>query len=261
MEEFRMKRPAWLATIALLLALPFAALAADGYATGNVNLRAGPDVGYPRIDTIPAGAPVDIQGCTSGWEWCDVVFQGERGWVAGNFIQYEYDDRYVLVPQYGARIGIPIVTFVIGSYWDSHYRSRPFYRERARWYARPVPHRPPPRPAHRPVPPRRGAPLPHHAPPYHPVPPHRPAQPTRPVPDHHQRPMPQRPHATPRPAPHPAAPQRAGSWPHPAPSARAAGNARPTRPVPATHAPADHNGHAAAHGKPAASGKDDHRRH
>lgn len=119
-----MKRSTWLATIPLLLALPVAALAADGYATGNVNLRAGPDASYPRIDTIPAGAPLDIQGCTSGWEWCDVVFEDERGWVAGNFIQYEYDDQYVLVPQYGARIGIPVVTFAIGAYWDSYYRNQ-----------------------------------------------------------------------------------------------------------------------------------------
>ena len=140
-----MKRIAWLATLPLL-ALPALALAADGYTTGNVNLRAGPDPGYPLIDTLPAGAPLDIQGCTSGWEWCDVIFQGERGWVAGNFIQYDYNNQYVLVPQYGMQIGIPIVTFVIGSYWDSYYRNRPFYRERARWYARPMPRRPPPPP-------------------------------------------------------------------------------------------------------------------
>ncbi|TAM18000.1 MAG: hypothetical protein EPN68_14945, partial [Rhodanobacter sp.] len=82
-----MRRLAWLATLPLLV-LPLTILAADGYTTGNVNLRAGPDTSYPRLDTLPAGAPVDIQGCTSGWEWCDVVFQGERGWVAGNFIQY-----------------------------------------------------------------------------------------------------------------------------------------------------------------------------
>lgn len=152
-----MKRTAWLATFPLL-ALPALALAVEGYTTANVNLRAGPDAGYPLIDTIPAGAPLDIQGCTSGWEWCDVIFQDERGWVAGNFIQYDYDNQYVLVPRYGMQIGIPIVTFVINSYWSSHYRDRPFYRERTRWYARPMPRRPPPPPAYRPVPPHRNPP-------------------------------------------------------------------------------------------------------
>jgi hypothetical protein len=75
---------------------------------------------------------------------------GSRGWIAGNFIQYEYQDGPVLLPEYGAQIGIPIVSFVIGSYWGNYYRDRPFYRDRDDWYRRPMPHRPPPRPMDRP---------------------------------------------------------------------------------------------------------------
>jgi len=249
-----MKRLAWLATLPLLL-LPLAALAADGYTTGNVNLRAGPDTSYPRLDTLPAGAPVDIQGCTSGWEWCDVVFQGERGWVAGNFIQYQYQNQDVLVPEYGAQIGIPIVTFAIQTYWDSYYRNRPFYRERARWYARPVPHRPPPRPVHRPAPPHHGS-MPHR--------PAQPARPSRPMPDRHAQPMPQRPHVTPHPATRPTAPARPhpqpGNAPRPSHAApHPQGNVRPSRPAPAAGhgAPASH-GKPAAHGKPAPRDKNQH---
>ena len=147
-----MKHPvlAWLT--ALLLAAPVFAHAADGFATANVNLRAGPDTSYPLIATIPVGTQLAIQGCTDGWEWCDVVAFGNRGWIAGNYLQYNYQNQRVLVPAYGAQIGIPIVSFVIGSYWDSYYRKRPFYRDRSRWYARPVPHRPPPRPIQRPPP-------------------------------------------------------------------------------------------------------------
>lgn len=210
-----MRRFAWLASIPLL-ALPAFAMAADGYATGNVNLRAGPDISYPRIDTIPAGAPVDIQGCTSGWEWCDVIYRDERGWVAGNFIQYIYNNQDVLVPQYGAQIGIPIISFVIGTYWDRYYRDRPFYRDRARWYARPVPHRPPPRAVHRPAPPRHGRfprPLP------------RPTSgPVRPIPGLHPRPVQSRPSPAPRPVqqlqPRPAQPSQGQGRPssHPAPA-------------------------------------------
>jgi len=210
-----MKRIAWLAVLPLL-ALPALALAADGYTTGNVNLRAGPDISYPLIDTIPAGAPVSVQGCTSGWEWCDVIFQGERGWIAGNFIQYNYNNQYVLVPQYGMQIGIPIVTFVIGNYWNSYYRNRPFYRERARWYARPVPRRPPPPPAHRPMPPWHGNP---------------PQRPARPLPNRQPQPMPQRPQMAPPPASRPAMPPRT-------PAARP-GAGKP----------------AATHGRPASKGK------
>ena len=234
-----MKRLAWLSSIPLLLALPAAALAADGYTTGNVNLRAGPDTSYPLLDTVPAGAPVDIQGCTSGWEWCDVVFQGERGWVAGNFIQYEYDDQDVLVPEYGARLGIPIVTFVIGSYWDRYYRDRPFYRERSRWYARPVPHRPPPPPPRHRVPPRHAAPY-RPTPPHRPEPPHRPASP-RPAPGHQAPSHPSPPHhARPPQAPTHPAPPHAGASPHPAPQ-------QPQRPPAGSHPSHAPSG---GHGKP-----------
>ncbi|MFC5579734.1 SH3 domain-containing protein [Rhodanobacter terrae] len=50
------------------LTLPALAQAADGFVTGNVNLRAGPGAEYPLILTIPGGAPVNIQDCTTGWE-------------------------------------------------------------------------------------------------------------------------------------------------------------------------------------------------
>lgn len=125
------------------------AMAADGFVTGNVNLRAGPDTEYPIITVVPLGTNVSIQGCTEGFGWCDVVTMGTRGWVSGGYIQYTYQDQRVVVQDYGARIGIPVISFVIGSYWSSYYQDRPFYRQRDYWYHRPWPphhSRPPVRP-------------------------------------------------------------------------------------------------------------------
>ena len=108
------------------------------------------------------------------------------------FIQDEYDSQPVLVPAYGERLGIPIVSFSIVTYWDRYYVSRPFYRERERWYHRPPPHHAPPPPPRRPwanpqrrddnradhdrddrrsapAPYRRAEPAPGHAPPYVPA--------------------------------------------------------------------------------------------
>ena len=110
-----------------------AAVAADGYVAGNVNLRAGPDVSYPSVDMLPAGTSVAIYGCVNGWSWCDVSNGDDRGWVAGSFLQEVYEGRRVFVADYGVRIGIPIVSFVFGTYWDDHYRGRSWYGNRDHW--------------------------------------------------------------------------------------------------------------------------------
>ncbi len=145
-----MKHLAWLATASLALAAPGLAQAADAYLAGDADLRAGPDSSYPLIDQIQAGTEVDVQGCTEGWAWCDVIVYGDRGWVAGNYIEYEYRDQPVPLPDYGARIGIPIISFAIGNYWDRHYRGRPFYGERDDWYRRSIERREPPSRPHDP---------------------------------------------------------------------------------------------------------------
>ncbi|GGA45365.1 SH3 domain-containing protein [Dyella nitratireducens] len=149
-----MKRMLWSLIAVFLTLVPAAAFAAQGYTVATVNLLAGPDPQYPLIYTLDAGTPVDVQGCTDGWQWCDVMAVGSRGWVAGPYIEYLYNNQPVIVTDYGARIGIPIVTFAISAYWGRYYVNRPFYRDRVRWYGRPVPIRPypGPRPPVRPMP-------------------------------------------------------------------------------------------------------------
>lgn len=109
------------------------AMAADGYVTGQVNMRAGPDTSYPSVTVLGTGTEVSIQGCVDGWSWCDVITGGNRGWVAGSYLQENYQGQRVLVPAYGVQIGIPIITFVFGTYWDDYYRNRPWYSQREHW--------------------------------------------------------------------------------------------------------------------------------
>lgn len=136
-----------------LLALPALASAYDGFVTANVNMRAGPAVAYPAVTMIPSGSPVSIYGCLDGWTWCDVSAGPNRGWVAANFVQDNYQGRRVVITDYGSQIGIPVVTFALGTYWDNYYRARPWYRERTSWENRRIAHAPPPR-AHGPAHPR-----------------------------------------------------------------------------------------------------------
>ncbi|WP_426959466.1 SH3 domain-containing protein [Muricoccus radiodurans] len=139
------------ATLTLALAAP--ASAAPGFATNDVNLRAGPGVNYPRVTAVPSGAAVEIFGCLDRFTWCDTQFGGIRGWVSGSYLQFLYEGRRVIVPEYAPRIGLPVVTYNAGDYFDRYYRGRPWYAERNRWVAAPPP-------AYAPPPPRYAGPPP-----------------------------------------------------------------------------------------------------
>jgi uncharacterized protein YraI len=145
---------------ALAALLPAIAAAQQARATRPVALRAGPDAQYPFVASYGPGTPLSVQGCTEGYGWCDVIGpNGYRGWVYAGDLAYPYQRREVPVMSYGPVIGIPIITFALGSYWGTHYNHRSWYRDRDRWeHYRPV-YRPPPRPiAVRPDRPNHGRP-------------------------------------------------------------------------------------------------------
>ncbi len=177
-----MKRIGATILIALSLwAIPALAQVQTAYTTKDAHLRAGPRRDYPVVAILLAGTQVEVQGCLSDYSWCDVIVGNDRGWVYAGNLDYVYQSEPVPLIQYGPAIGIVIVPFILGDYWDHHYYGRPWYHDRDRWIHTP---RPP-----RPVGPGRPAPPPHG---------------TAPVPPRHQpfpRPMPppraQPPHAVP----------------------------------------------------------------
>jgi uncharacterized protein YraI len=116
------------------LSLPGIAMAGSlAVATTNVNVRAGPDIGYPVVDVARAGDEVYVYGCLERRSWCDVDYDGLRGWISSNYLAF-YDGGYRYVgPQAVYRMRAPVITFSFGTYWDRHYRSRSFYRDRSRW--------------------------------------------------------------------------------------------------------------------------------
>src|SRR5256884_883655 len=118
---------------AAVLLLPAAALAAPGIVTTSVSLRAGPGSGFPLVDRIPEGARVNIHGCLRGNAWCDVSWSDDRGWVSSQYLEYLYRNRYVYLPDYVDEIDVPVVPFVLTSYWSSYYAGRPWYQRRAYW--------------------------------------------------------------------------------------------------------------------------------
>lgn len=136
----------------MAVAAPAMAEAAQAISTANVNLRAGPSTQYPPVLVVPAGNRVEIFGCLSSANWCDVGYAGYRGWISGSYLQTQYSSRRIYVdPDYYGRLGIPTVTFRVDQYWDRNYRGRDFYSQRDRWRRAP----PPPPVWHRDGPPPR----------------------------------------------------------------------------------------------------------
>ena len=74
---------AGLASIALL-ASAGVAMAAPGFATGNVNVRSGPGTDYFKVSSLRRGQSVEVLGCRSGW--CYVQKSGPDGWVSSNYL-------------------------------------------------------------------------------------------------------------------------------------------------------------------------------
>jgi uncharacterized protein YraI len=121
------------ALVAALLFAPTAALAAPGIVTVSTGLRAGPGSGFPLVDRVPEGARVNIHGCLRGNAWCDVSYSDDRGWVSSQYLEYLYRNHYVYLPDYVDEVDVPVVPFVLSSYWSSYYEARPWYRRHAYW--------------------------------------------------------------------------------------------------------------------------------
>jgi uncharacterized protein YraI len=184
----------------LSMALAEGAAAANAYTQGIVHLRAGPSTDYPIVASIPPSSLLQVSGCLDDYTWCDIDWEGNRGWVYGDYLYYDYQDRRVPVLQFGASLGIGIVSFSLGDYWGRYYTGRPWYGRRNYWMHRPPPpRRPPPRPMPRP-------------PVVHP----RPPRPNPPPP----RPNPSRPHPRPQPPTSGKPPPNPGGGNRPGPGGR-----------------------------------------
>jgi len=122
-------------TLAALVAaaLPLAPASAqtmNGYTIRPTWLHSGPLRDYPNVRYVRRGVRVSMHGCLRDWSWCDVTYRANRGWIAGDALRVSYAGRR---RNLSPSLGIGVISFSFGSYWDTHYQSRSFYGERQRW--------------------------------------------------------------------------------------------------------------------------------
>lgn len=128
-----------LKTLALAAAATFAgatlASAQEANTTADVNMRAGPGSRYPVVTTVPEDREVYIHGCLADYEWCDVSWRRQRGWVFSDYLEGVYGQGYVPFYEYRRRTSLPVITFGF-NYWDRNYRDRPWFDDWDRWGGR-----------------------------------------------------------------------------------------------------------------------------
>ena len=126
----------------LLLAVCGTAGAQNAYTAKQMNLHAGPDRDYPLVAQVDEGTPLEVHGCLDGWSWCDVSVEGNRGWMYGGGIYFDYNGGTVWLYSYGPQVGVPVITFSVDTYWGQYYQGRPWYGQRETWahrrFARPA---------------------------------------------------------------------------------------------------------------------------
>ena len=100
---------------AVAFAVTAPAQAAPGVVTGNVNVRTGPGVGYPAVDTVLYGEGVDIAQCKRGW--CYISHRGADGWVSQKYLANAVQRSYDATPRVG-------ISFGFGG-WGGHHHYKP----------------------------------------------------------------------------------------------------------------------------------------
>jgi uncharacterized protein YraI len=114
-------------------ALTAPALADNGSTSQGVQMQAGPGTEYPDVMRLAPNLKITIHGCARAWDWCDVEWRGNRGWVPASALGYRLDRTLLSVAAYGPRVGLPEVEFNLAKYWEAHYQQRPWYPQRQEW--------------------------------------------------------------------------------------------------------------------------------
>ncbi|MBS7542715.1 SH3 domain-containing protein [Ancylobacter oerskovii] len=121
-------RTTLLTAVALLLAGIATAEARSATVTNDLNVRSGPGTGYRVVATLPAGARVNVAGCT-GNNWCQIG----GGYVSASYLSFG-GSRVAVSPGYydgyydpALGVGAFALGVGVGSAWGPGYWGGPYY--------------------------------------------------------------------------------------------------------------------------------------
>jgi uncharacterized protein YraI len=122
------------ALLAAAAGLPGAAYAQTltAFTTVDLNLRAGPGPEFPVLLAMPSNTAIEVFGCLDDRLWCEVTWNGNRGWAYSTYLTIQTAGQVVVLQQ--APTPPPMVMFPGEQYWVQHYPTQPFFVERQRWF-------------------------------------------------------------------------------------------------------------------------------
>ena len=109
-----------------------AGMAAAATVSNDLNLRSGPGTGYRVVDTMPAGAYVNVLGCSGSW--CRVSWQGRTGYASASYLGG--GGAYAASPVYVAPPPVVRFGFSSGPRWHNdrhHWRNRHHQNRNRPW--------------------------------------------------------------------------------------------------------------------------------
>lgn len=116
-----------LAAGALMLS---AGAASAAVVTNDLNLRSGPGTNYQVVDTMPAGARVNVLSCTGGW--CRVDWRGEVGFASSSYLGGGDPIYAAAPPVYLAPPPVVSFGFGIGPRWHHRHWNHRHWRHHHR---------------------------------------------------------------------------------------------------------------------------------
>ena len=96
--------------LALTAAAPTFAQTAEARAGAAISARVTPSEFAPSVGVLEKDQPVMIEGCLEDISWCEISFDGEKAWAAGEYLYVEEGSEPVMLLNRPGSLSLKTVT-------------------------------------------------------------------------------------------------------------------------------------------------------